>query len=83
MSKINNGLDAASMRELGGLIAKYSSGDGMHASAVKGLHCIQLSAPHAELPHVYNPCVCVIVQGATRTNRIRRVAIDPAETAGR
>jgi AraC-like DNA-binding protein len=64
MSKTNNELSAASMHELGGLIAKYSSGDGMHASAVKGLHCIQLSQPHAELPHVYHPCVCVIVQGA-------------------
>jgi hypothetical protein len=55
MSKINNDLSAAQMRELGSLIAKYSSGDGMHASAVKGLHCIQLSEPHLELPHVYNP----------------------------
>src|SRR6187397_11520 len=64
MSKINNELSATSMRELGGLIAKYSSGDGMHPSAVKGLHCIKLSEPHMELPHVYNPCVCVIVQGA-------------------
>jgi AraC-like DNA-binding protein len=61
---MNNDLSAASMRELGGLIAKYSKGDGMHPTAVSGLHCIRLTEPHMELPHVYNPCVCVIVQGA-------------------
>ena len=64
MSKSINELTASRLRELGALTVKYSKGDGMHASAVSGLHCIQLSAPNLELPHVYNPCVCVIVQGA-------------------
>ena len=49
--------------ELGSLIAKNCSGDGMHASAIAGLHCIQLSAKQMQLPSVYHPCVCVIVQG--------------------
>lgn len=35
----------------------------MHPVAIDGVHCIRLSAPHDELPHVYSPCVCVIVQG--------------------
>src|SRR5688572_22603010 len=64
MDKRINELSTASMRELGDLISKYSNGNGMHPTAVSGLHCIQLSEPHMELPHVYNPCVCVIVQGA-------------------
>jgi AraC-like DNA-binding protein len=57
-------LTRSRLRELGALTAKYSNGDGMHASAVSGLHCIQLSAPNLELPHVYQPSICVIVQGA-------------------
>jgi AraC-like DNA-binding protein len=64
MVKPINELMAGRLTELRGLTAKYSKGDGMHAAAVAGLHCIQLSEPHQELPHVYNPCVCVIVQGA-------------------
>lgn len=55
---------ASQLRELAALTVKYSSGDGMHSSAVQGLQCIQLSAPNLELPHVYQPCICVIVQGA-------------------
>ena len=59
-----NELTAVRLRELGALTVKYSKGEGMHASAVSGLHCIQLSAPNLELPHVYQPSICVIVQGA-------------------
>jgi AraC-like DNA-binding protein len=52
------------MQELGKVIGKHSAGDGMHATAVAGLHCIQLSEPNLQLPTVYQPCICVIVQGA-------------------
>ena len=56
-------LDSAPLAELGALIARYSNGDGMHASAIGGLHCIRLSEPHLQLPSVYQPSICVIVQG--------------------
>jgi AraC-like DNA-binding protein len=56
-------LMAAGQRELGALISKFSRGDGMHRTAVEGLHCIRLSRPHLQLPTVYHPCICVIVQG--------------------
>jgi AraC-like DNA-binding protein len=58
-----NGLSAAGQRELAALVDKYSDGDGIHPSAIGGVHCIKLSAPHTQLPSVYQPCVCVIVQG--------------------
>jgi AraC-like DNA-binding protein len=51
------------LSELGAIIAKFSNGDGIHPAAIGGLHCIQLSEPHMQLPSVYQPCVCVIVQG--------------------
>src|SRR6185369_16833746 len=50
-------------RELTALVDKYSNGDGIHPSAIGGVHCIKLSEPHQQLPSVYHPCVCVIVQG--------------------
>ncbi len=52
------------MKELAALTAKLSSGDGIHSTAVSGLQCIRLSEPHLQLPHVYQPSICVIVQGA-------------------
>jgi len=52
------------MKELAALTAKLSSGDGIHSTAVSGLQWIRLSEPHLQLPHVYQPSICVIVQGA-------------------
>jgi AraC-like DNA-binding protein len=58
-----NGLAATGQHGLAALVDKYSNGDGIHASAIGGVHCIKLSMPHTQLPSVYKPCVCVIVQG--------------------
>jgi AraC-like DNA-binding protein len=51
------------MNELGALVGKHSPGDGMHTTSVGGLICIRLSEPHMQLPSVYQPSICVIVQG--------------------
>ena len=64
MDKPISELTQERLSELGGLVAKYSNGDGMHPAAIGGLHCIRLSMPNMELPHVYHPSICVIVQGA-------------------
>jgi AraC-like DNA-binding protein len=58
-----NGLTAFGQRELAALVSKHSAGDGIHACAIGGVHCIKLSEPHRQLPTVYQPCICVIVQG--------------------
>jgi AraC-like DNA-binding protein len=59
-----NGIAARQLQELGALTLKYSSGEGIQPTAVSGLACIKLSGPHLQLPAVYQPCVCVILQGA-------------------
>jgi AraC-like DNA-binding protein len=51
------------MEELRRLTSRHSNGDGMHRTAISGLTCIRLSEPHMQLPSVYQPSVCVIVQG--------------------
>jgi hypothetical protein len=67
MKGVINELSMAGYRELGELTARFSSGDGIHPTAIAGLHCIRLSERLRQLPVVYKPCVCVIVQGAKRT----------------
>lgn len=52
--------------ELSGIVARFSNGDGIHATAITGVNCIRFSKPNARLPSVYNPCLCVIVQGQKR-----------------
>jgi AraC-like DNA-binding protein len=53
----------SNMQELAALTAKYSNGDGIHQTAIDALTCIRLSAPHLQLPAVYQPSICVIAQG--------------------
>lgn len=59
-----NAMEDDGRRELAVLIDKYSSGDGVNATAINGLFCIRLSAPNMKLPSVYQPSICVIAQGA-------------------
>ena len=64
MDRSINKLYESRQREIGDLVHRYSDGEGMHATAIPGLHCIRLSHPHRQLPAVYQPSICVIVQGA-------------------
>ncbi len=64
MKRQINDLLASARKELGELIARFSSGDGVHKTAIDGLFPIKLSAPDMKLPSVYQPSICVIVQGA-------------------
>jgi len=50
--------------ELAALVARYSDGDGVHATAVKGLRCFRMSASSTKMPTVYNPSFCIVVQGS-------------------
>jgi AraC-like DNA-binding protein len=63
MKREINELTAAGQRELAALVDKFSNGEGIHSSAISGVQCIKLFEPHRQLPSVYQPCVCVIVQG--------------------
>lgn len=49
--------------QLAGLIDKFSNKDGIAETAVLGLKTIRLSGIDMHLPTVYDPSLCVIVQG--------------------
>ncbi len=49
--------------ELVELIDKYSGRDGINNTAIPGVWCIRSSSPSMKMPVVYNPSLCVIVQG--------------------
>lgn len=52
------------LTSLANLVDKYSSGDGIHETRIRGLQCLKFSAPSVTVPTVYQPSICVIVQGA-------------------
>jgi AraC-like DNA-binding protein len=64
MEREINAIEAGRLQELAMLTDKYSSGEGVHATAVNGVFCIRLSATNMKLPSVYQPSICVILQGA-------------------
>jgi len=66
MSQEISATDDGRRREHAAVVDKCSSGDGVHATAIGGLFCIRLTAPNMKLPSVYQPSICVIVQGAKR-----------------
>lgn len=51
---------------LAGLVAKYSDHEGICDTAIAGVRCIKASAPNLKIPGVYNPCICIILQGRKR-----------------
>jgi AraC-like DNA-binding protein len=56
--------EADRLAELATLTARHAVGDGVFDTAVPGLRCIKLSEPSMKLPAVYEPSVCVILQGS-------------------
>lgn len=64
MNPAINPLYAERLAELAALITHCSSEDGLHPTVIPGVLGIRLSAPHLQLPAVYRPSICVIVQGA-------------------
>lgn len=56
------GLDAQ-QAELADRIARITPGDGVHRCGVPGVAMIRFSSPSQPLPAVYEPSLCVVVQG--------------------
>jgi AraC-like DNA-binding protein len=50
--------------ELIDLVARFAAADGLHDTAVPKLQLIRASAPAQRLPSVYEPGICVVVQGS-------------------
>ncbi|HJV62444.1 MAG TPA: AraC family transcriptional regulator [Albitalea sp.] len=49
--------------ELIELVSRFAPGDGLHQTAIAPLQLIRASAPAQRLPSVYEPGLCVVVQG--------------------
>lgn len=62
-----------SLKEISSLVDKYSEGEGIHASPVKGMNCLKMFGGASALPAVYTPCVCVITQGEKQVTLGERV----------
>lgn len=50
--------------ELAEIIARHVPADGMHASALPGVHLIRSCRPTTAVPAVYKPSLCIIAQGS-------------------
>lgn len=56
-------MNKSQQKELSVIIDKLSNGDGIHKTIVPGLNVIKMSATNMLIPVVYDPSLCVIVQG--------------------
>jgi AraC-like DNA-binding protein len=53
-----------SLRALTELVSRYAPTNGVHETEIRGLYCLRMSDPSMPMPAVYNPCLCVVVQGS-------------------
>jgi AraC-like DNA-binding protein len=64
MTYVTHSLDLESLqRELAARVAQVARVDGVHDTSVAGLAAIRASAPSQPLPSVYEPSLCIVVQG--------------------
>jgi AraC-like DNA-binding protein len=50
-------------RELAARVVQFARTDGVHETQIEGLAAIRASAPSQPLPSVYEPSLCIVVQG--------------------
>ncbi|HVF16300.1 MAG TPA: AraC family transcriptional regulator [Steroidobacteraceae bacterium] len=53
----------ALQRELAARVSAFATIDGVHDTRITGLTTMRASAPSQPLPSVYEPCLCIVVQG--------------------
>jgi AraC-like DNA-binding protein len=53
----------ALQRELATRVSAFTTIDGVHDTRIAGLTTMRASAPSQPLPSVYEPCLCIVVQG--------------------
>lgn len=51
-------------KELAALVNKFSNGAGVHPTSVPGLTCMKATDTLLHFPTVYNPSLCIVVQGS-------------------
>ncbi|WP_034632553.1 AraC family transcriptional regulator [Maridesulfovibrio bastinii] len=57
-------MDGSTLCVLADIVARHSPEKNLNHTAIKGLSCIRIDNPDEHLPEVYNPCICLVVQGA-------------------
>jgi AraC-like DNA-binding protein len=50
-------------RELAARVSRFATADGVHDTRISGLTTMRASEPSLPLPSVYEPCLCIVVQG--------------------
>ncbi len=62
LGSLGGGLDAQ-QAELADRVARNTHADGMHDCAIPGVSLIRFSSPSQPVPTVYEPSLCIVVQG--------------------
>lgn len=73
-ARVSESLDGGDAHaELAARVSRAASSDGAHATIVPGLSVVRASGPSQPLPSLYDPSLCIVVQG-------RKLAILANET---
>lgn len=59
-------MDDAKRSQIVDLIDKYYEEEGVRPTVIPGVHCLKMGKPGDRMPTVYQPSLCIIVQGKKR-----------------
>lgn len=57
-------MDDSAVLSLADIVKRHTPEKNLNHTSIKGLSCIRIDNPDEHLPEVYNPCICLVVQGA-------------------
>lgn len=57
-------MKASTLASLAEIVSRHAPYENLNRTSIKGVSCIRIDQPDEHLPEVYNPCICLVVQGA-------------------
>ncbi|WP_319582473.1 AraC family transcriptional regulator [uncultured Pseudodesulfovibrio sp.] len=57
-------MNKKALETLADIVSRHTPNKNLNRTPIQGVSCIRIDKPDEHLPEVYNPCICLVVQGA-------------------
>ncbi|OIQ50196.1 HTH-type transcriptional activator RhaS [Pseudodesulfovibrio hydrargyri] len=57
-------MNGPALNALADIVSRHTPNRNLNQTPIQGVSCVRIDRPDEHLPEVYNPCICLVVQGA-------------------
>jgi AraC-like DNA-binding protein len=57
-------MNGPALETLADIVLRHTPNKNLNPTPIPGMSCVRIDRPDEHLPEVYNPCICLVVQGA-------------------